>query len=170
MPPGPGGLLHPAVGSNTVSDRSSRYADPEAAFAAAAHHIAITTRYPRNAGTPLETFVVLAEHLPGEDIYEVTANFQGGLATALAEACLAGGLGATVRLPGGDSVDAALFGEGPGGFAVSGPADAIERLGERLPVSVLGEVGGDRLAVDGALDLSLADLRRAHAALSQLFP
>ena len=78
MPEAP--LLHPAVGSNTVSDRSFRYADPEAAFAAAAHHIAITTRYPRNAGTPLETFVVLAEHLPGEDIYEVTANFQGPLA------------------------------------------------------------------------------------------
>jgi phosphoribosylformylglycinamidine synthase len=95
---------------------------------------------------------------------------EGGLATALAEACLAGGLGATVRLPGGEAIEAALFGEGPGGFVVSGPADAIERLGERLPVSVLGEVGGDRLAVDGALDLSLADLRRAHAALSQLFP
>jgi 2-furoyl-CoA dehydrogenase large subunit len=73
-------LLHPAVGSNIVSDRSFRYGDPEAAFAAAAHRIAITTRYPRNAGTPIETFVVLAEHLPGEDAYEITANFQGPLA------------------------------------------------------------------------------------------
>ena len=73
-------LLHPAVGSNIVSDRSFRYGDPEAAFAAAAHRVAITTRYPRNAGTPIENFVVLAEHLPGEDIYEVTANFQGPLA------------------------------------------------------------------------------------------
>ena len=73
-------LLHPAVGSNIVSDRSFRYGDPEAAFAAAEHRVAITTRYPRNAGTPIENFVVLAEHLPGEDIYEVTANFQGPLA------------------------------------------------------------------------------------------
>ena len=73
-------LLHPAVGSNIVSDRSFRYGDPEASFAAAAHRIAITTRYPRNAGTPLETFVMLAEHLPGEDAYEITANFQGPLA------------------------------------------------------------------------------------------
>jgi 2-furoyl-CoA dehydrogenase large subunit len=72
--------LHPAVGSNIVSDRSFRYGDPEAAFAAAAHRIAIATRYPRNAGTPIETFVVLAEHLPGDDSYEVTANFQGPLA------------------------------------------------------------------------------------------
>src|SRR5437763_7835674 len=73
-------LLHPAVGSNILSDRSFRYGDPAAAFAAAAHRIAITTRYPRNAGTPLETFVVIAEHLPGEDIYEATANFQGPMA------------------------------------------------------------------------------------------
>jgi hypothetical protein len=37
-------LLHPAVGSNIVSDRSFRYGDPEAAFTAAVHRIAITTR------------------------------------------------------------------------------------------------------------------------------
>ena len=73
-------LLHPAVGSNIVSDRSFRYGDPAAAFSVAAHRITITTRYPRNAGTPLETFVVIAEHLPGEDAYEVAANFQGPLA------------------------------------------------------------------------------------------
>jgi 2-furoyl-CoA dehydrogenase large subunit len=73
-------LLHPAVGSNILSDRSFRYGDPAAALTAAAHRIAITTRYPRNAGTPLETFVVMAEHLPGEDIYEATANFQGPMA------------------------------------------------------------------------------------------
>ena len=73
-------VLHPAIGSNIVSDRSFGYGDPEAAFAAAAHRISITTHYPRNAGAPLETFVVVAEHLPGEDVYEVTANFQGPLA------------------------------------------------------------------------------------------
>ena len=53
-------LLHPAIGSNIVSDRAFRYGEPEAAFTAAAHRISITTRYPRNAGTPLETFVVTA--------------------------------------------------------------------------------------------------------------
>ena len=36
--------------------------------------------YPRNAGTPIECFVVIAEYLPGEDAYDVTANFQGPLA------------------------------------------------------------------------------------------
>jgi len=66
-----------AAGNHVVSDRRFRYGDPDAAFAAAAHRIAITTEYPRNAGTPIESFVIVAEHLPGEDAYEVTANFQG---------------------------------------------------------------------------------------------
>ena len=47
-------LLHPEVGSNVVSDRAFRYGDPEAAFAAAAHRVSVTTRYPRNAASPLE--------------------------------------------------------------------------------------------------------------------
>jgi 2-furoyl-CoA dehydrogenase large subunit len=73
-------LLHPALGSNVVSDRAFRYGDPEAAFAAAAHRVSITTEYPRNAGSPLECFVVAAEYLTGEGAYEVTANFQGPMA------------------------------------------------------------------------------------------
>ena len=73
-------LLHPAVGSNVVSARGFRYGDPEAAFAAAAHRVSVTTRYPRNAACPLECFVVIAEYLPGEAAYEVTANFQGPFA------------------------------------------------------------------------------------------
>jgi 2-furoyl-CoA dehydrogenase large subunit len=73
-------LLHPEVGSNIVSDRSFRYGDPEEAFAAAAHRAEVTVRYPRNAGTPIECFVVTAQYFPGEGIYEVRANFQGPLA------------------------------------------------------------------------------------------
>src|SRR6516225_5527830 len=73
-------LLHPAVGSNVVSDRAFRYGDPEAAFVASAHRVSVTTRYPRNAASPLECFVVIAEYLPGEAAYEVTANFQGPFA------------------------------------------------------------------------------------------
>jgi 2-furoyl-CoA dehydrogenase large subunit len=73
-------LLHPGVGSIVVSDRAFRYGDPEAAFVAAAHRVSVTTRYPRNAASPLECFVVIAEYLPGEAAYEVTANFQGPFA------------------------------------------------------------------------------------------
>lgn len=70
-------LLHPAVGSNVVSDRSFRYGEPEAAFAGAPHRISLTVRYPRNSCTPIECGVVIAEHLPGEEGYEVTSNFMG---------------------------------------------------------------------------------------------
>ncbi|HEY1299053.1 MAG TPA: xanthine dehydrogenase family protein molybdopterin-binding subunit [Stellaceae bacterium] len=72
-------VTDPAAGE-IVSDRSFEYGDPAAAFAAAAHRITLATSYPRNTGTPLECFVVIAEYLPGEGAYEVTANFQGPLA------------------------------------------------------------------------------------------
>lgn len=70
-------VLHSAVGGNVVSDRSFRYGDPEAAFAAAPHRVSLTVRYPRNSCTPIECGVVLAEHLPGEEGYEVLSNFMG---------------------------------------------------------------------------------------------
>ena len=77
-------VLHPAQGGNLVSDRRFRYGDPEAAFAAAPHRIEARVRYPRNAGTPIEGFVVIAEYLSahgaGEAGYEITANFQGPFA------------------------------------------------------------------------------------------
>jgi 2-furoyl-CoA dehydrogenase large subunit len=69
-----------AAGHDVVSDRHFRYGNPEAAFAVAPNRIAITTEYPRNGCTPIECFVVVAEHLAGEHAYEVTANFQGPLA------------------------------------------------------------------------------------------
>src|SRR5580700_6101696 len=67
---------------------------------------------------------------------------EGGLATALAECCLAGGLGAEVRLDGNAPDDRdpfqALFGEGPGGFLVSGTPSGVGALGRRTHVRVLG--------------------------------
>jgi phosphoribosylformylglycinamidine synthase len=91
---------------------------------------------------------------------------EGGLLVALAECCLAGGLGATVEVSGAD--DAALFGEGPGGFVLSGPEDAVRRLGERVELRVLGRVGGDALHAAG-FSVPLAELREAHSALAPLF-
>ena len=70
-------VLHEAVGSNIVSDRSFVYGDPDAAFAAAPHRVRLTVRYPRNSCTPIECFVVVAEHLAGEEGYDVLANFMG---------------------------------------------------------------------------------------------
>jgi phosphoribosylformylglycinamidine synthase II len=100
---------------------------------------------------------------------------EGGLAVALAECCLAGGLGASIAL---DATDlAALFGEAPGGFVVSGPRSAIAELGARAPVRPLGSVGGETLRIEpapggdgAALAWTLAELGEAHRALAALFP
>jgi phosphoribosylformylglycinamidine synthase subunit PurL len=96
---------------------------------------------------------------------------EGGLLVAVAEACLAGGLGATLELGDGDDPWAALFGEQPAGFVVSGTRAALEALD--APVRVLGTVGGEALAVGVAGEQAswpLAELRTAHEALGRFFP
>ena len=90
-------LLHREVGSNVVSDRRLRYGDPDAAFASAAHRVAISVRYPRNACTPIEGFVVVAEHL-GDDGYDVLSNFQGPFTLHPVMALALGVPGARLRL------------------------------------------------------------------------
>ncbi len=70
-------ILHEALRSNVASDRSFRYGDPERAFADAARKISVEIAYPRNSCTPVETYGVVAEYDPGEDAYDVTANFMG---------------------------------------------------------------------------------------------
>jgi phosphoribosylformylglycinamidine synthase II len=98
---------------------------------------------------------------------------EGGLVVAVAEACLSGGLGASLDLGDTDDVWARLFGERPGGFVVSGSREALQRLGERAPVELIGTVGGDALEVAvGSLGerWALADLDAAHGALAPLFP
>jgi phosphoribosylformylglycinamidine synthase II len=80
---------------------------------------------------------------------------EGGVAVALAECCIAGGVGARVGL------DAPLFAEGPGAFVVSGRPDALARFG--AAARVIGEVGGGALAIEGQLALPVTELVRAHA-------
>ena len=70
-------MLHAGLRSNLVSDRSFRYGDPERAFAQAARRVAITIDYPRNSCTPIETYGVVAQYDPGEEAYDILANFQG---------------------------------------------------------------------------------------------
>lgn len=70
-------VLHAELGGNLISDRSFSYGAPRAAFASAAHRIAVDVVYPRNSCTPIETYGVLADYDPGEDVYDVLANFQG---------------------------------------------------------------------------------------------
>ena len=78
---------------------------------------------------------------------------EGGAATALAECCIAGDLGASVRLPAG--LDP--FGEAPGrGFIVSGSREALAGF------VVIGEVGGDTLRIEGLLELAVSELSVAR--------
>jgi phosphoribosylformylglycinamidine synthase len=98
---------------------------------------------------------------------------EGGFLVAVAEACLAGDIGATLDLGPSDAMERHLFGEGHGGFVVSGPREALERLGQRVDLDVFGTVGGDALdvAIGGTrLRASLEELRGAHGALAKLFP
>ncbi len=73
----------------------------------------------------------------------------GGLAVALAEACIHGGRGASVTMPSGGE---AWFGEGPGRFVASvspGRLAALETLARShsVPVTVLGTAGEDVLRI-----------------------
>ena len=92
---------------------------------------------------------------------------EGGLAVALAECCLAGGIGASVTVPAGDDPIADLFGEGVGRFVISGPPGAIEALEGRAVA--IGTVGGQALAIDDRLSWTLAELRQAVGALAEVF-
>jgi len=104
----------------------------------------------------------------------------GGLACALAECAIAGGLGVRadldplVELHGG-SGESALFGEGPGGFVVAGREDALRALaaeGERRGVTVLrvGQATGetvDLAAAETQVALPLGDAESAWRSLSR---
>jgi phosphoribosylformylglycinamidine synthase len=97
----------------------------------------------------------------------------GGLLVAVAESCLAGGMGATLDLGPSDDVWCRLFGERPAGFVVSGPREALEALGRTVPLDVFGTVGGDALlvAIGGeSARWTLPELREAHDALARFFP
>ncbi|MDO8846778.1 MAG: phosphoribosylformylglycinamidine synthase subunit PurL [Coriobacteriia bacterium] len=92
---------------------------------------------------------------------------EGGLAVALAECCLAGGIGATVdagsTLPGA----AALFSESQGRAIVTVPAggySAIKALAATHGTACvkLGTVGGASLRVGDLVDVTLDDLRSAY--------
>lgn len=70
-------ILHPTLGTNLINERKFRYGDPEAAFERAEHRVSIRIAYPRNSCTPIEAYGVIAEYNPGDDAYDITANFQG---------------------------------------------------------------------------------------------
>jgi len=86
---------------------------------------------------------------------------EGGLAVALTE-CAASGVGAVVRVEGEGRMDFLVFAEDPSRVLVSyepGKRAEVEAIAARAgaPFAVIGRTGGDRLAIEGAFDLPLAD-------------
>jgi 2-furoyl-CoA dehydrogenase large subunit len=70
-------LIHPEAKTNEISVRDFTYGDPAAAFARAERRVAMTVSFPRLSFTPIECYVVLAQHNAAEGSYDVIANFQG---------------------------------------------------------------------------------------------
>ena len=70
-------IIHPEAKTNEVSVREFSYGDPKGAFARAARRIAMTVPFHRLSFTPIECFVVVAQHNAAKASYDVTANFQG---------------------------------------------------------------------------------------------
>jgi phosphoribosylformylglycinamidine synthase len=84
---------------------------------------------------------------------------EGGAGVALAEMAVRGGTGFAVE---GIADHAALFGEGPSRVLLSVPPEAVENVRAQADAAgvsavMLGRAGGDRLVVEGLLDVSLVD-------------
>jgi phosphoribosylformylglycinamidine synthase subunit PurL len=91
----------------------------------------------------------------------------GGLAVALAEACLAGGTGCTVTMPGDPFTS--LFSESAGRALVAvrpGSAQEFEVLCAEagLPAAGIGQTGGGALQVSGLFEIPLPELAAVHQA------
>jgi phosphoribosylformylglycinamidine synthase len=92
----------------------------------------------------------------------------GGIAVALAEMAIAGGIGATVvGAPEGPPLHAFLFGEDQGRYVLACDADeAADLLYEAsaigVPALLIGVTGGDSLILPSREAISVAELKAAH--------
>jgi phosphoribosylformylglycinamidine synthase subunit PurL len=124
-------------------------------------------------GAALKT---LREAVRSGDLASAHDVSDGGLACALAECAIGAGTGCRIDLDPlveerGVSGESALFGEGPGGFVISGERERLEALASNeLPVLVIGEVVGEAIAIEAAeqsLSITLADAERAWRSLAE---
>ena len=122
------------------------------------------------------TLALCANEYYLEAIVQVCHGLPQELWESLAPAALGGAGGADAELPSPTLLATALFGEGPGGFIVSGSAESLKTLGERIPVVSIGRVGDDVLSIVEAgagagtmLTLALEELIDAHSSLAKLF-
>jgi len=89
---------------------------------------------------------------------------EGGLAVALAESCIQGGTGSSVKLAGDLPLHVLLFSESQSRALVSLEPEKLEALKEishklGVPLEVIGRTGGDSLEVEGAFSISLEKVK-----------
>jgi phosphoribosylformylglycinamidine synthase subunit PurL len=181
---GGGGPIYPTPIVGMVGKLPDPAAVPVAAFTEPGHAVAVVGPFrPALEGSELEKLRgSLSDSLPPADLAEQAEGLaalraaarsgtlatvhdiaDGGLAVALAECCIAGGIGARIDLGAlGTSArpgDTLLFGEAPGGAVIAGPRAAVEAV---PGAHIVGETGGDALDIAGALRLPVATLRDAY--------
>jgi phosphoribosylformylglycinamidine synthase subunit PurL len=193
---GPEGPIYPTPVVGMVGELPDPNAAAPSAFVREGDAIALVGAFsPSLAGTELAKLRgELGPGLPQPDIAAVAAACaavraavragrlasahdvsDGGLAVALAESSIGSGRGCRVDLgplrERGYSAGEALFGEGRGGFLLSGERAALESLATgTVDVLILGEVGGEtvEIALDGeAHGLSVADAARAWRSMGE---
>jgi phosphoribosylformylglycinamidine synthase II len=182
---GGGGPIYPTPVVGMVGKLPNPDRVPWSRFREAGHAIALVGPFtPSLAGSELEKLRGgLSTELPPLDLARQAAALaavrtavrsgavatahdvsEGGLACALAECAIAGGIGARVELDDGFE----LFGEGPGGVLLAGPPSDIEGIAESLHphgFRLIGETGGDRVAVTAGvatLSVPVAAALEAH--------
>jgi len=132
---------------------------------------------PENAGAPPHVDLTV-ERRNGDFVRALIANGQlttchdlsdGGLIAALADMAIAGSVGANVTIEGDVPLHVSLFSETQARYLLAADPDTAEDIRKEakdagIPVAVLGETGGERLSInDGTVDISMADLAKAHS-------
>jgi phosphoribosylformylglycinamidine synthase len=193
---GPEGPIYPTPVIGMVGELPDPILAAPSAFAAAGDAIALLGPFePTLAGSELAKLRgELEAGLPQPDVAAVAAACaavraavragllasahdvsDGGLACALAECAIGAGLGCEVDLQHlrerGCSPEEALFGEGPGGFLISGEREKLESLaGDGVAVLHLGKTGGETIEIaagDRSIAVPLANAARAWRSLAE---
>jgi phosphoribosylformylglycinamidine synthase len=92
---------------------------------------------------------------------------EGGLAVALAEMALAGGMGATLNVTPAVPLHGFLFGEDQSRYLLTASPEQAEAIAaaaraEGVACAIIGTTGGDKLTIPGEAAIFLEDLKRRH--------